>query len=179
MDLYKLNFTVLQMEIFRLLCIKTGQKFNQRELATLLSVSPTAIAKSLPSLQKEGLLLLTKGKTNLNSIELNRKNRKTLELKRAENFVLFTQSNIVEYLEEKYPGCSIILFGSYARGDDLYTSDIDLAIIGAKEKKLDLTSFEKMLEKEIRINYYEHLRDINPHLKINLYNGIVLAGGFE
>ncbi|MBI5393421.1 nucleotidyltransferase domain-containing protein [Candidatus Woesearchaeota archaeon] len=179
MELYKLKFTTLQLEIFRMLCIKTAKKLNQRELAHFLDVSPTAIAKSLLLLKKEGLILLTKGKTNLNTVELNRNSKKTVELKRAENFKLFVESGIIDYLEDTYPGAAIVLFGSYSRGDDIYSSDIDLAVMGSKEKKIDLLKYEKLLEKEIRINYYNHLNEINKHLKSNICNGIVLSGGFE
>ncbi len=179
MELYKLKFTVLQLEIFRLLCIKTAKKLNQREIAQFLAVSPTAVGKSLILLQKEGLILLVKGKTNLNTVELNRDNKKTLELKRAENFKLFVESGIIDYLEDNYPGSTIVLFGSYARGDDTYSSDIDLAVIGSKKKEINLLKYEKLFEKEIRINYYKYLSEINNHLKSNICNGIVLSGGFE
>jgi len=176
-DTYKLKFTILQLEIFRLLCVKTGQQLNQRQIAKHLNVSPTAVAKALPLLEKEQIVKIDRGLTN--AVQLNRDSQKTVELKRAENLRLLYESGLPEFIEESYPGCTIILFGSYARGDDTTRSDIDIAVIGTKEKDIDLSEYEKRLEKPIRINYYENLKRINTHLKSNLCNGIVLAGGIE
>jgi len=176
MDTYKLKFTKLQMEIFRLFCIKTGEKLNQRQIAKLLQVSPTAIAKSLPLLEKNNLLKIKKHKEmNLIQVTLNRENYKTRQLKRVENLKLLYESNLPSKLIEQYPGCTIILFGSYAKGEDTFTSDIDIAIIGTAKKSHIL----KELEKEVRINTYKSFTKIQKELKENIYNGIILAGGIE
>ncbi len=180
MDMYKLKFTILQLEMFRLLCIRAGERINQRQLAGLLKVSPTAVAKSLGMLEKEGLIAVQRSKRmNLTLIALNRDNKKAVQLKRAENLKMLYESGLVEFLEESNPGCTIILFGSYAKGEDIASSDMDLAIIGSKGKKLDLSGYAKKLEKEIRINYYKSFKEISKELKENLCNGILLHGGIE
>ncbi len=179
MDIYKLKFTRLQVEIFRLFCVKTGCQLNQRQIAGFLKVTPTAVAKALPLLEKERIVKRTKGITNLNMVELNRDSQDTLELKRAENLKLLFESGLPAFLEESLPGATIVLFGSYARGDDTIKSDIDVAVIGIGEKKIGLGEYEKKLEKEIRVNYYENFKKVNPHLKSNICNGVVLSGGIE
>ncbi|MBI2109700.1 nucleotidyltransferase domain-containing protein [Candidatus Woesearchaeota archaeon] len=180
MDTYKLKFTRLQIEIFRILCIKTGEKLNQRNIAKLLKVSATAVAKSLPGLAKEGLVIMEKLKPmNLNLITLNRNNQKVLQLKRAENLKLLYESGLSDFLEEEFPGVTIILFGSYSRGDDTVNSDIDIAVIGREEKKQNLNVFEKMLERKINLNFYKSVREIHKDLRENLCNGIVLVGGIR
>ncbi|MBI2207874.1 nucleotidyltransferase domain-containing protein [Candidatus Woesearchaeota archaeon] len=180
MDMYKQKFTKLQNEIFRLFCIKAGISLNQRGIARMLKVSPTAVAKSLPLLEKEGLVNVQKSKgMNLISVSFNRDNIKAMELKRAENLKLVYESFLLEFLEEKFPGCAIILFGSYSRGEDTVKSDIDLAIIGSKEKEVSLTKFDKMLERIVFLHFYLSLKDIKKELRENLLNGIVLAGGIE
>ncbi len=180
MDMYKLKWTRLQGEIFRLLCIKTGNPLNQRAIASLLNVSPTAVANSLMGLEKEGILAIKRDKNmNLNLIELNRDNPKIIGLKRVENLKMLYQSGISEFLEETFPGTSIILFGSYSYGEDTLKSDIDIAVIGTKEKEININKFEKILEREIRINFYDNFKEIHKHLKENLCNGILLKGGIE
>ena len=178
MDAYKLKLTTLQQQIFRLFCIKAGQKLNQRKIAQLLDVSPTAIGKALPNLTN--YLKIRKDETmNLNLVELNRENQKVIHLKKVENQRLIYESNLLELLKEKYPGCTIILFGSYAKGEDTINSDIDLTIIGSNKKNINLERYEKFLEREIRINNYKTFKEINKELKENLCNGIVLSGGIE
>lgn len=180
METYKLKFTKLQREIFRLLCIKTGEKINQSQTAKLLKVSPTAIAKSLPKLEKENLITIERSKEmNLISITLNRENQRAIHLKRSENLRMLYETGFPEFIEEKHAGSTIILFGSYSKGEDTLKSDIDIAVIGSKVKQIEFKKFEKMLEKEIRINYYTSFKDINKELKENLFNGIVLSGGIE
>ena len=82
-------------------------------------------------------------------------------------------------MEKEFAGATIILFGSYSRGDDTTSSDIDIAVIGRKDKNIKLTDFDKDLERTIFINFYPSFKEIHKHLKENLFNGIVLAGGIE
>ena len=180
MDTYKVKFTVLQMELFRLLCAKAGESLNQRQTASLLIVSPTAVANALPKLEKEGLVLRKKQKKmNLIWVTLNRDSKKVVQLKRAENLRALYESGLAEFLEEEMPGATIILFGSYSRGEDTYSSDIDIAAIGRKEKSISLGNFEKILERKITINFYPSFKEIHKELKENLCNGIVLSGGIQ
>ena len=178
--MHKQKFTRLQNEIFGLLCSKSGAKLNQREIADALKVSPMAISKALPLLEKEELAKIEKSKSlKLNSVELNRESARAVALKRAYNLKLLYESGLVEFLFEKFPGAAIILFGSFSRGEDTINSDVDIAIIGAKEKNISLEEFEKKLERNISLNFYVSLKKIDKHLRNNILNGIVLAGGIE
>lgn len=181
MDTYKLKFTRLQNEIFRLLCIRCGERLNQRAIARLLSVSPTAIGKALPLLEKEGLVRRKKDATmNLTTVELNRDNPLAIALKRAENFRMISESGLDSCLEEMFPGCAIILFGSYSFGEDITRSDIDIAIIGpGEEGEEDLSTFEKMLERPINLQFYGRWGEISGNLRSNLMRGITLSGFVE
>lgn len=179
MNTNKLEFTSLQNQIFRLLCIKAGQKLNQREIARTLKVTPAGVAKALLKLEKENITTIEKNKVmNLNLVSLNR-TQSILKLKQLENLQQIYELNLVNFLEEHFPGTTIILFGSFARGEDILNSDIDIAIIGAKPKTINLEFFEKYVERQININYYSSFKDINKELKENLFNGIVLAGGID
>ncbi len=178
MDIYKQNFTQLEQAIFSLLCVKAGEKFSQRDIAKFLNVSPTAVANSLKKLKENNLIKIEKTKT-INFISLNRDNQQAIERKRVENLSMLYKSHLNMFLEESFPGSTIILFGSYSYGYDTSNSDIDIAIIGSKEKIIDLEKFEKMLEREININFYDSLKNIHKELRENICRGIVLFGGIE
>ncbi len=181
MNTYKLKWTRLRTEIFRFLCIKAGQNFNLRGIAKFLSVSPTAVSNSLSDLKRADLIKIESSKTmNLMSIEFNRDNQKAIEFKRAENLRLIYESGIVNFLEGKFQGCTIILFGSYSKGEDTLNSDIDIAIIGTKGKEVEdeLSNFDKRLERTINVNFYKSW-NITPNLRNNILNGIVLRGSVE
>ena len=179
-NIYKLRLTILQQEILRLFFIKSGMSLNQRGIARLLEVTSPAVMKALPKLEKEGLVNIKQDKESKRwSIELNRDNHKVLQLKRVDNLRQIYDSGLRDFLEKEFAGATIILFGSYSRGEDTTSSDIDIAVIGRKEKEVKLTEFDKKLERTIFINFYPSFKEIHNHLKENIFNGVILAGGIE
>jgi predicted nucleotidyltransferase len=160
-------------------------KFNQRGIAKMLNVSPPAVAKALPLLEKEGLVKFERGENiNLNHISFNRDNPRAIQLKRVENLRQIYESGLFNFLFNEFPGCSILLFGSYSRGEDVgitneNRSDIDIAVIGAKGRELDLSKFNNILRREVIINFYESWKFIHKHLKRNILGGIMLNGSIE
>ncbi|MFH0752235.1 MAG: nucleotidyltransferase domain-containing protein [archaeon] len=179
-NIYKLKLTKLQQEIIRLLSIKAGKQLNQRQIANLLEVSQPAVMKAIPTLEKENWINIQQDKeTKRWAIELNRNNQKVMQLKRTDNLKQIYETGLADYLETNFAGATIILFGSYSRGEDTINSDIDIAIIGRKSKEIDLTKYEKTLERKILINFYDSFKNIHKHLKENICNGIILAGSIE
>ena len=177
-NIYKLELTNLQQEILRLLFIKAGQSLNQRQISKILEVTQPAVMKALPGMEKQGLIKLNQDKESKRwSVELNRDNHKVMQLKRADNLKLLYESGLADFLEKEFAGATIILFGSYSKGEDTINSDIDITVIGRKDKTIDLVNFEKALQRKININCYDSLKNIHKHLKENLFNGILLYGG--
>jgi predicted nucleotidyltransferase len=179
-NIYKLKLTNLQQQILRLLFIRTGIAMNAHAIAKKLKVSQPAVSKSLPGMIKQEIITLKKDEDSGRlSIELNRENHRVMQLKRAENLKQIYESGLADFLQENFAGGTIILFGSYSRGDDTADSDIDIAVIGRKEKRLDMDEFETYLERKVNINFYHSFKDIHKNLKENLFNGIFLYGGAE
>lgn len=178
MDIYKLKWTSLQAEIFSLMCVKAGEKLSQREIAKILKVSPTAVANSIKGLKESQLIQVEKTKT-INFVSFNRDKKIAIELKRAENLKNIYISGLFDYLEKEFAGGTIILFGSYSRGEDTNTSDVDIAVIGRKDKMIEIEKYEKILNRKININFYDSWKDIHKHLKNNILNGIILWGSVE
>jgi len=177
-NIYKQELTNLQQEIVRLLFIRAGTALNARRISKYLQVSQPAVAKALPELKKREIINVNQDKESKRwAIELNKDNNKIMQIKRADNIKQIYESGLADFLEKEFAGSTIILFGSYSRGEDIVNSDIDIAIIGRKEKEINLVSFEKVLQREIRINFYDSFENIDKNLKENLFNGIVLAGG--
>src|SRR3989338_8839887 len=141
MDIWKLNFTILEKEIFNLLSLRSGEQFSQREMSKLLKVSPTAVSYSVKNLEKTGLIRIKEVKT-INFVFFNRDNPNAIELKRVQNLKNIYISKLLDYLRKELPGGIIILFGSYSLGEDVLGSDIDLVVLGRKDKLLKLEIFE-------------------------------------
>ena len=179
-NIYKLKLTILQQEILRLLFIRAGTSLNAHAIAITLEVSQPAVSKALPMLEKEAFIKVSKDKLSKRlSIELNRDSQQNIWLKRADNLKQIYESGLGQFLYDSFPGATVILFGSYAFGEDTASSDIDLAVIGVKEKILDLTKFEKMLERGIIINYYKSFNDLDNNFLSNIASGIPLKGAVD
>ena len=179
-NIYKQELTNLQQGILRLLFVKAGTSLNARKISKSLEVSQPAVSKALPLMEKENMIIVEKDKdTGRLSIELNRENHKVMQLKRADNLKLIYESRLADFLEKEFAGATIILFGSYSRGEDTIKSDIDLAVIGRKDKQFDVSKFEVILERKININFYDSFDKIHKNLRENFFNGIVLYGGVE
>ena len=178
MDIYKLKWTILEQEIFSLLCIRAGERLSQREVAKILNVSPTAVSNSTKKLKDSNLIKIEKTKT-INFISFNRDEQKAMDLKRGENMKNIYLSGLSDYLEKELAGATVILFGSYSNGEDTNTSDIDIAVIERKDKMLELEKYEKTLNRKINVNFYDSWKKIHENLKNNILNGILLHGGVE
>ena len=168
-NIYKLKLTNLQQEILRVLFIKAGLSLNQRQIAKCLEVTPPAVMKALPHLEQQNLVKVRQDQeTRRWAIELNRGNHKAMQLKRADNLKLVYESGLADFLEKEFAGATILLFGSYSRGEDTIHSDIDIAVIGRKDKLIEVSNHEKNLERKVNINFYDSFRSIHKHLKENL-----------
>lgn len=175
MDTNELYWTVVEQRLFTQLCKDAGKKQSQRDIANKLGVSPTAIANAVTRLGNAGVVTRERMKT-INLITLHRENATPLH--RVENLKRTYTSGLAAHLEEQFPGSTIILFGSYARGEDTHQSDIDIAVIGRQKKKVDLTQHEEQLQRTINIQFFPDW-NITPELRNNIINGIVLFGSVD
>ena len=65
--------------------------------------------------------------------------------------ILYRMKRISERLKEKYDANTVILFGSYSRGEETEDSDIDLLVIApSKERFFDRIASAKRLIRDLR-----------------------------
>jgi predicted nucleotidyltransferase len=180
-NIYKPELTNLQQGILSLLFAKPSTSFNMIRLSQFLDVSQPAIKKAIPLLDKKNLIKISQDKESKRySIILNRDNSEVIYMKRANNLEKIYLSELPSFLFDSIPGTTIILFGSYSRGEDSEDSDIDIAIIGTSEKEIKLSKFQKHLDKNIFLHFYNSFKDIkDENLKNNILNGIVLFGSVK
>ncbi len=150
-------------------------RFHVRELSRVLRVSTTVILSTLKKLQRDGIIVVERGPV-LTTMKANTDNVQFTRLKRVNNLESFCESGLVDYLiSEFHRPRAIVCFGSYSRGDDTESSDIDIAIIDGKEIEVNLNEFEKKLKRLISIHVVD-LKRISNEFRANLSNGIVLDG---
>lgn len=153
------------------------RRFHLRELERLSGLSMPGVRKIVQKLEKENLLLSKKENVVKNYYAA--RNEKFISLKRAYNLYSIFTSGLLNFLKEIYEEPeSIILFGSFSKGEDISKSDIDIAIITRKQEAADLSVFEKKLGRKIRL-YEIKIEKAEPEFLNTLANGIILYGYFK
>lgn len=150
-------------------------KIHLRALSRKVGISPTWISRVAPALKKVGLVDIESAPYSREVvISAKRGDSRFVSLKRAYN--LSKLHELGEFLDESYgrPQC-IVLFGSYAKGVDTESSDIDIAVITTRKVHVDLKEFNENTNRKIVI------KELNPkgipkEFKESLANGIVLKG---
>ena len=94
------------------------------------------------------------------------------------NIIKIKKSGLIETIKDKLMPNTIVLFGSYARGEDTETSDIDL-FVECKREEFDMKKFEKKINRKIELHFNENFKTYSKELKNNITNGIVLEGYLE
>ena len=161
-------------KLLKLFLDSPTDSFRLREIARLTKISPPSVMIYLREFENEGLI----------KKQVKRKVPFYTAVRDNLNFVLYKKISIlyevnkiklVEYLWDKLSPEAIVLYGSYSKGESIEDSDLDLFILG-KNKEIDLTDFEKKLNKKIHIISKESLKDTPNELKNNILNGIILKG---
>ena len=160
------------------------KEFSLSDLAREAGVAKTNIGQILDELHKLNFIEIVK-LSNIWRIKANQKNWLFIRTKISYNLGLIYGGNLVDFLNEKYLNPkAIILFGSYRRGEDISTSDIDIAVEtdDIKEYKTErlqeLEDFENAIGRKIQMHLFNR-KTVDKHLFGNIANGIVLLGFLE
>lgn len=169
------RWTPAVMSVFSVLCRFAGEPLSRRDIAKHAGVSPMSASNGVTMLASEGLVTIVRIKTT-DQVALDLSNHRAVALKRAENLTRIALSGLVEACERTAPGSTIILFGSYSFGEDISTSDIDVAIIGRSSVDFDGSRFETELFRPVHVSAFESWMHIDTHLRNSILSGIVLSG---
>lgn len=161
-----------------------NKELGLNDLCTHLKISKTTANLNVKRLAKEEFLNLEiLGK--LWRISCNQKHSHNSTRKIPYHLQMIYESGIIEAVHKTIPNSkSIILFGSYRKGDDNEKSDIDLAVevINNQEQKIvELGIIPRLgyrLKVPVNIHIYSRNK-INLNLFANIANGIVLEGFLE
>ena len=161
----------------------TGE-FGLNDIVRMLKISKTTANRTIKRLEAEGFLIIRSiGKTWI--IKSNQKHYYNETRKIPYNLSLIYSSGIIEEATRKHPEIkSLVLFGSYRKGDDIESSDIDIAaeILGENETKTyELGKIHSLgYRTNVKVNMLLYSRKrVNKNLFANIANGIVIHGFFE
>ena len=132
------------------------EKYYVRELASIIDADTGNLSRELRKLEKEGLYISV-SKGGLKFYSLNKAYPLFKEIKE----IIFKTEGIegsLRQLISKYKGISFaFIYGSYAKGNEKKTSDIDLVIVGTFSLDTftqEIRKLESKFSKEINFSHY-------------------------
>ncbi len=160
------------------------RQVSLNDLTKQVNISKTTANKVVSQLKQEGFLNVEiLGKVW--RISCNQRHIFNTIRKIPYNLELVYESGIIEEILKVVPHPrSIILFGSYRKGDDIEISDIDLAVETLDNREVKIVPFGTIPQlgyrERVKVNILKFSRNkIDVNLFANLVNGIVLYGFFE
>jgi len=152
------------------------EQFHLRQISRKTGIAVTSVRKYLDELIKEKLIIkIDKGIYPSFRADRDNDNGIFRFYKMLNIIERLNSSGLLDYLWDNCHPNSIILYGSTSRGEDIEGSDIDL-FVESNEKRLDLSKFEKKLNREIHLFFEKDFSRLNKQLKNNIANGILLKG---
>jgi predicted nucleotidyltransferase len=166
--------------ILKLFFEKPQREFHLREIARIVKISSSTAKKYLDSLEREAIIISRKER-HLRIFTANLESRKYKQLKINYNIMKIINSNMLDYLDKEMNFPTVVLFGSWAHGENGIHSDIDLFILTNSKKKIDLSKFERRLGAEIQLfilstKEFNEMKRKNKELVNSIINGITLSG---
>ena len=159
------------------------KEFSLNELSDQLEISKTTANSVVSQLVNDGFLNVSKiGK--LWRIKANQEHSYFITRKIPFNLKHVYESGIIEWVENNIQNAKcIILFGSYRKGDDIETSDLDIAveIVGNNELKFGDVYIKNLGYREnVKCTIHIFSRNyIDINVFANIANGIILKGFLE
>ncbi len=161
-------------KVMKLFFDSPNGKIHLREIARRVHLSAPGVSKIVSRLKKEGLV--RSEKTGIVENVFAFKNERFLRLKSCCNLLNIYESGLVEFLRQQYEEPeAIVLFGSYAKGEDGEKSDVDIAVFTNLSRSIDLKRFEKTIGRKIS-PYEIRIKECEKEFLNNLANGTVLHG---
>jgi len=152
-----------------------AQKFHIRELARITKLNPNTIINVTKALIKENIIIRKKSKP-LVSLYANVQDKKFIIAKRIHNIQSMYDSGLVDFLVSYYNSPeAIVVIGSYSKGEDTESSDIDIVIITNKKEIADLSKFESKLKRSVHLLPLSY-KEMSDEFYNSLINGIILYG---
>lgn len=158
-----------------------SKKFGLVEISRKAGLAHTSVTNQLDNLLKLGIIRVyveKKGRRKFPQYYANSEEIAFKRYKKIHNLDMLHSSGIVEFIKDTFMPRSVVLFGTYSRGEDKEDSDIDI-FIESEGKEVDLSNFEKKLNRKVELHFKKRFAEYPKELKNNILNGITISGFLE
>ncbi|OGP64099.1 MAG: hypothetical protein A3K22_02275 [Deltaproteobacteria bacterium RBG_16_42_7] len=144
---------IIQLKVLSLFMDSPYEKYYLREAARLLNMSPMTVKRSLDFLLKNKLIVKEVSKNRI-LYSANMQNPAFRHIKISKNLSMLLQKDIIEFIKKKVPGVSaIILYGSYAKGEETRDSDVDMLVLAPVKKDISGVISE-IIGKDVNVSVF-------------------------
>lgn len=160
-------------KLLETLCIFPTRDFTVSGLSREAELSKGLVSNKVSRLDEENLINVEE-RSNQKIISFNRGNDEALKLKQLINLNNLYSSGVIDDLIDlyNYPE-AIVLFGSFANGEDTENSDIDVAVITSENKSYE----NKIMDRPVSVKEFNE--GITGNMLESLANGITIYGYLE
>ena len=178
------EFTAAYIRILNWFFSFPEREFSFNDVCEQTKTSKVTAKLVIQDLEKRGVLSKTifvrvwHIKANMGSLNY-------IRAKIAYNLDRIYGTNLVDFVLNNYPQLrAIVLFGSFRKGEDISTSDLDIAIEvpGTPQMKIETLGFIDKIDhrQNIKVNIHIFSREnVDLNVFANIANGIVLHGFLE
>ncbi len=154
-----------------------NRMFHIRKLSKESGLSTTSVLRATDELNRLKIIRLIKTDITTN-ICADLESESYRFYKRIFNIYLLEICDVIGKIKETYNPKTIVLFGSFSKGEDIEESDIDILIItNQKDRRaLSLDTFEKILNRRINLHILKSFEKSGSEFRNAVANGIVLYG---
>ena len=174
-----LFFKESSFKVAELIFNRPNTSFHIRELARKTGLSTTAVIRAAEELAGFSIVSIEKTALTTN-IKADLESDTYMFYKKVFNLYRLEQYNILSTIKEAYRAKTIVLFGSFAKGEDVEGSDVDILVLTNSKEKVDLNeeleAYKKVLNRDINLHVLRSIDKSYTEFKNALANGIVLHG---
>ncbi|HLC33307.1 MAG TPA: nucleotidyltransferase domain-containing protein [Candidatus Nanoarchaeia archaeon] len=173
-----------KLNSLRLFFDEPNREFGVREYARTMLIAPATASSRLRDLQLEGYLVVRKDR-NVMLYKADSETGLYKDAKIHSNITKIRASGLMDVIiRELHQPLAIFLFGSFAKGENMPGSDIDIFVLAHTKKELKLVECEKKIGAAIHLFVHTpkeiaKLKKTSPNLLNNILNGVRLAGFWE
>jgi predicted nucleotidyltransferase len=178
------DFTAAYIRIQRWFFAYPEKEFSFNDICKGTDTAKTTGKKVITEL--ENMQIIKRTVTGqLWRLQANRESPAFRRMKIVNNLDMLYATNVIDFILKNYPQArTIVLFGSFRKGDDISPSDIDIAveIPGTTQLRVEQAGVIDRFgyRENVKVSLHIFARNtVDPNVFANIANGIVIYGFLE
>jgi predicted nucleotidyltransferase len=159
--------------VFLVFAKNPTKRHHIRQISREIGLASTSVKRHIDKLIEEELVAEKKDVFKYYSACSD--NASFVFYKKLANQIFLEESGLINYIDSVCTPDVIMLFGSFASGMDVESSDVDI-YVQSGECSLNLDKYEKKIGRTIEVIFSDKIEDLPVNLANSILNGVRLKG---